>query len=159
MGNRRYPKRIPRRKKVLIIGTIGSKIRGMRLARNMTQDKLGALLGIGPEDVEEMETAESLNLDSHAIRTLCETFNAFPSLFIYESDRQFWEDAMKIGEQDIEGYVSTFLNNPMAPFVLSQELGESGFGVLNMLTEINHEGVDRTREYVADLIRIDEYRK
>lgn len=144
---------------MLIIGTIGETIKGLRLARNMTQGELGALLGTGPEGVEEMETAESLNLDSNAIRTLCETFNVFPSLFVYESDRQFWEDAMRIGQQDTEGYVSAFLRSPMAPDVVGQELGESGFSVLHMLTEINHDGVDRTKAYIEDLVRIDEYRK
>ena len=131
----------------------------MRLARNMTQDELGALLGMGPEDVEEMETAENLNLDSNAIRTLCETFNVYPSLFVYDSDREFWERAMNFNSKGAEGYVLRFLNNPMAPVILGQELGESGFGILDMLTEINSEGVDRTKTYIEDLVRIDEYRK
>ena len=131
----------------------------MRLARNMTQDELGALLGTGPQGVEEMETASSLNLDSRTIRILCETFNTFPREFVYDSDREFWERAMKLGGQEAGDYVSSFLRTPVASDVVNRELGESGFGMLGMLMEVNYEGVSRVREYVADLIRIDEYLK
>ena len=125
----------------------------------MNQSQLGALLGISPEEVEEMETASSLNLDSRTIRILCETFNTFPRDFIYDSDREFWERAMKLGGHEAGDYVSSFLSTPVASDVVSRELGESGFGMLGMLMEVNFEGVKRVREYVEDLIKIDEYLK
>ena len=125
----------------------------------MTQDELGALLGTGAEGVEEMETTSNLNLDSKTIRILCETFNTFPREFVYDSEREFWERAMKLGGQEAGDYVSSFLSTPVAPDVVNRELGESGFGMLGMLMEVNYEGVSRVREYVEDLIRIDEYLK
>ena len=136
--------------------SIGSRIKTLRESRKMTHEELGAAIGMSGEAVRDIESGKALNLKSDALRALCETFNVFPRVLLYDTDEDFWRRAMDFGAGG-GGYLATFLKSPMGPAVLNDEIGEKGVSVLGDLTRLNASGIARAKTLVSDLLKISEY--
>ena len=125
----------------------------------MTQEELGAILGVQKSAVQKIESGRSSNLCADKIRALCETFNTFPSKFLYDTDEDFWARVMEFKEGQESNHVADFMKDAVASKILDQELGMGGFRMFHGLVRLNEEGVERVRSYVDDLTKIKEYRK
>ena len=138
--------------------SIGSRIKSLREASKMTCGELGGILGMSEASIRDIESGKMMNLKSDALRALCETFNVFPSLLLYDSDEDFWKRVMNLGSGGGD-YLAMFLKNPMAPKVLNDEIGEKGIGILGDLTRLNQSGICRAKTLIDDLLKISEYNK
>ena len=142
----------------MIEKSIGSRIRNLRESRNMTKGELGAILGMDEDAVGEIESEKGPVLGADVLRSLCETFGVYPRFLLYDTDEEFWKRAMGFGEGG-GGYIAGFLDTPMGPAVLREEIGEEGIGVLKDLTRLSPDGVCRAKTLVDDLLKIADYRK
>ena len=138
--------------------SIGARIKALRESRKMTHGELGAALGMSEAAVRDIESGKPLDLKSDALRALCETFNVFPRILLYDSDEDFWRRAMNFGSGGGD-YLATFLKTPMGPRVLNEEIGEEGTSMLGALVRLNERGIGRAKTLVDDLLKISDYRK
>lgn len=71
----------------------GERIKELRLERHMTQEELGALLGVGKSAVAKYEKGRVLNLKRSTIELLSKIFNVSPSYVMgYTNYREGQED-------------------------------------------------------------------
>ena len=138
--------------------SVGARIKALRESHKMTHEELGAAIGMSGSTVKDIESGKGLNLRADTLRALCETFNVFPRVLLYDTDEEFWRRAMDFGGEG-GGYLATFLKSPMGPKVLHEEIGENGVNVLGSLTRLNASGISRAKTLIGDLLKISEYSK
>ena len=142
----------------MIEKSIGSRIKNLRESRNMTKRELGVILGMDEDTVGKIESENGPVLGADTLRSLCETFGVYPRFLLYDTDEEFWRRAMNFGEGG-GGYIAGFLDTPMGPTVLREEIGEEGIGVLKDLTRLSPNGIYRAKTLVSDLLKISDYKK
>ena len=125
----------------------------------MTQEELGAILGVQKSAVQKIESGMTANLCADKIRGLCETFNTFPSKFLYDTDEDFWIRVMNFKEGEESNYIADFMRDAATNRIMDKELGMNGFKMFHSLLRLNDEGVNQVRLYVEDLTKIEDYRK
>ena len=140
------------------MSSIGHHIRSLRMAKGMTRDQLGSIMGIGSDDVAIMESSAVPDLNSNAIRRLSETFNAYPRTFLYGSDEEFFAKAFDFGNGSID-VVRSFLATPIASQLLGRDIGAGAFEALTGIAQLNAEGISRAVSLISDLGKIADYRK
>lgn len=124
--------------------TVGEKIRKYRTEKGMTQEELGKVLGVGRAAVQKYETNQVQNLKSSHIKKMCFLFNCRPWDFIFDD-----EPSEKIGlPSTIEESI-----------LLRKILGDELMSVLAPLGLLNDNAKRKVKEYVFDLMKIEEYRK
>lgn len=110
--------------------SVGEKIKKYRLEKGMTQEELGKELGVGKAAVQKYESGQVQNLKSAHIKKLCTLFNTIPWDFIFDGN---------------------------IPPKLSERKDDRD-EILVLLTNINKKGINRIKEYVEDICKIDEYK-
>lgn len=138
--------------------SVGDRIKALRESHKMTHEELGTALGMSEAAVRDIESGKSLNLKSDTLRALCETFNVFPRILLYDNDEDFWRKVMNFGSGGCD-YLATFLKSPMGPKVLNCEIGDKGASVLESLVRLNESGVNRAKTLIDDLLKISDYNK
>lgn len=73
---------------------IGDRIKRLRQSRGMTQEELGAILGVSKSTVQKYESGK-VPLSVDKIRILCRVFKEYPRMFIYD-DEEFVRDVFGI---------------------------------------------------------------
>ena len=119
-------------------GTIGERIKRFRLAKDMTQEELGEILGITKGAVQKYESGQISNFKADTIKKLSETFGSPPVYFMYD----------RVPE----------INGPVNE-VLKSHFGEWMMTFLKNMDELNESGLNKVYEYCLDLAQIDKYRK
>ena len=111
--------------------TVGEKIKKYRLEKGMTQEELGKYLGVGKAAVQKYESGQVQNLKSAHIKKLCTLFNTVPWDFIFDDDNL--PDRFERKEDNDE--------------------------ILLLLKKLNQNGQHKVKEYVNDILKINEYKK
>lgn len=65
--------------------SVGLTIKKLRQEKGLTQEELGALLGVKKAAVQKYESGQVQNLKQATIKRLCEIFEMNPSVFIFNS--------------------------------------------------------------------------
>lgn len=63
--------------------SVGLTIKKLRQEKGLTQEELGALLGVKKAAVQKYESGQVQNLKHSTIKRLCEIFEKNPSVFIF----------------------------------------------------------------------------
>lgn len=67
---------------------IGDYIRNLRIAKGLSQEELGKMVGVQRAAVQKWESGKTRNLKRETIKMLAEFFNVSPAAFIAESIKQ-----------------------------------------------------------------------
>lgn len=146
-------------KGAITIYAIGKRIKDLRLAKGITQEELGSVLGIGQMGVDKIESDRRSDLSLSTIRLLSKTFDVFPVSLMYETVEDFWLEVADRGEPIDPEHLSTLLAIHSVTDVIQKFLGKNGSELIRLLHLVNRKGVDQTKAYVEDLVRIADYRK
>ena len=121
--------------------TVGEKIKKYRLEKGMTQEELGKELGVGRAAVQKYESNQVQNLKSAHIKKLCSLFNKVPWDFIFD------------------GYTEHIDYSMEHTVALRNAFGDEAETLLLPLAKLNRKGLNKVRDYIADIIKIEEYCK
>lgn len=119
--------------------TIGERMKRLRIEKNITQEELGAILGVKKATIQKYESGEIRNLKVDTIKFFSEFFELPPAYFIYDEIPSYGEE---IAERLLEIY-----------------LGERGANFMHNLYKLNFEGLRKLADYCEDLAEIDKYKK
>lgn len=125
-------------------------IKKLRQEKNLTQEELGHILGVKKSAVQKYEDGTIKNLKLDTIRTLCETFHIVPWRIVFPDKSREWIvnlDADNIGES----------KKKWLEIVLKEEYSEDCFIMVQLLSQLNDEGVNKTLSYMKDLLEIEKY--
>ena len=75
--------------------SIGMIIKKLRTEKGMTQEELGALLGVKKAAVQKWESGQVQNLKHSVIRQLCEVFEKNPAVFIFTENEMMCNERIK----------------------------------------------------------------
>lgn len=123
----------------------------------MTQDELGAILGIKKSGVQKIESGQTSNLSAAKLRVLCETFTEFPSYFLYENSDEFWQRVFNYKKSTRAEDIRCFFDNPHIAKIV-EEVGSMSHYLLDDLAVLNDEGIRRVLMHASDMAKIKEYR-
>ena len=126
------------RKEVILV-TIGERIKRLRMEKNMTQEELGAILGVKKATIQKYESGQIRNLKADTIKFFSDFFGLPPAYFIYDEIPSYGEE---ITERLLEIY-----------------LGERGASFMHNLYKLNFEGLRKLADYCEDLAEIEKYKK
>lgn len=123
--------------------TVSDRIKRLRLAHDLTQEELGAVLGVGKATVQKYESGQIQNLKAAHIRKLCYLFKKRPHYFIFD------EADVIPSEVDVQNLLDGvgFL------------FGEATLNAFKRSLGLNEAGKARLLEYIADLSEIEKYKK
>lgn len=121
--------------------TVGEKIKKYRTEKGMTQEELGKELGVGRAAVQKYESNQVQNLKSAHIKKLCALFNKVPWDFIFDGEAEHTE------------------YNMSHTAALRKAFGEEAENLLLPLAKLNDTGLDKVRNYISDILKIEEYCK
>lgn len=121
--------------------TVGEKIKKYRLEKGMTQEELGKELGVGRAAVQKYESNQVQNLKSAHIKKLCHLFDKVPWDFIFD------------------GYTEHIEYSMTHTAALRNAFGDKAEDLLLPLAKLNSTGLDRVRDYISDITKIEEYCK
>lgn len=120
---------------------VHERIKRLRVASGMTQEELGAKLGVGKATVQKYESGQIQNLKTAHIKTLCRLFKKRPHYFIFDDLEKYECESDNLHEK-IESTYGAMLSATL----------KIGF-------RLNEKGRARLLDYAADLAKIEEYKK
>lgn len=123
--------------------TVSDRIKRLRLERGLTQEELGAVLGVGKATVQKYESGQIQNLKAAHIRKLCYLFKKRPHYFIF--------DDADVTPSDVD--VQKLLDG------IGFLFGEATLTAFKRSLDLNEAGKARLLEYIADLSEIEKYKK
>lgn len=128
----------------------GLIIQQLRKRKNMTQEELGAHLGVTKASIQKYENGSIVNLKVETIKKMCELFQVPPFQFIYPEATE---------EQIVEWYANTPEHVENYEKILKNRYGEMALQVLKASYKLNDKGNEKMLEYVNDLLLIKKYKK
>lgn len=75
--------------------SIGMTIKKLRTEKGMTQEELGALLGVKKAAVQKWESGQVQNLKHATIKRLCEVFEKNPTVFIFTENEMMCNERIR----------------------------------------------------------------
>lgn len=120
---------------------VHERIKRLRVASGMTQEELGAKLGVGKATVQKYESGQIQNLKTAHIKTLCRLFKKRPHYFIFDDLEKYECESDNLHEK-IESTYGAMLSATL----------KIGF-------RLNEKGRARLLDYAYDLAKIEEYKK
>lgn len=75
--------------------SVGMTIKKLRTERGMTQEELGALLGVKKAAVQKWESGQVQNLKHATIKRLCEVFEKNPTVFIFTENEMMCNERIR----------------------------------------------------------------
>lgn len=88
---------------------IGSKIRAARIAKNMTQEELGEILGVQRSAVAKYENNRVVNIKRSTLKKISEVLDIPPFELIYNGDIEQTEKAATIDSSGMSEVKRNFL--------------------------------------------------
>lgn len=120
--------------------TVGERLKKMRLAKGMTQEDLGKILGVTKGAIQKYESGQIINLKVDSIRKLSDLFQIAPGYFIFD---------------DIPDY--GVMEN--VKDVLSIHFGQWFITFLKNFHDLNDEGKEKVYRYCLDMAMIEQYKR
>ena len=137
---------------------IGKRIKELRESRNMSQEKLGSVLGIQKAAVQKIEAGTS-NIRADKIGLLCETFKVLPSALLFDSFKELWNRTFKMELSHNITYPQDVKTLEAVNALLEKRFGPNALFLIYSVVYLNETGIERAISYVSDIARIDDYRK
>lgn len=137
---------------------IGKRIRELRESRNMTQEGLGAILGVKKAAVQKIEAGVT-NIRADKIGILCETFKVLPSALLFDSFKELWNRTFKMEISNNISYPADVKTLEAVNTLLEKRFGPNALFLIYSVVYLNETGIARAISYVSDIARIDDYRK
>ena len=103
---------------------VGSTIRKLRLDKGMTQEELGALLGVKKAAVQKWESGQVQNLKQSTVKALCEIFDKNPVVFIFDTEELLNSDRIRHQISLIEQIQLQYGNDVIKLMEVFLELGD-----------------------------------
>lgn len=107
-------------------------IKFLRTKKKLTQDDLGVILGVKKSAIQKYESGAVQNLKMETLKQLCEYFNVPPVVFTHPARINDPENAMGFFS-DLNSYQQYRMIN------------------------LNERGRQRLKDYIDDLLKIEEY--
>lgn len=146
----------------IIEEALGGRVKFLRESRGMSQEELGAILGLNKRAVEGIESGRSSNIRADKIKLLCETFHEYPGFLLYGHGHGYWERLLNSKARP-ESSPADALNGGsillMIRKAVEETLGSEGVSLLNNIRQLNEAGQIRAKTLIDDLLKISEYRK
>lgn len=138
---------------------LGNRIKMLRESRGMTQEELGSVLGIQKAAVAKIESGKSANMRIDKLMLLCRTFNMFPASLLYGNSPALWTSVfnVEIGGDVIPLEETAAIAKIHA--IAEARFGPKGIALLDAVSGLNEEGVERAAACLNDLAKIKEYRR
>ena len=123
---------------------IGKRIKFCRNSLGMTQEELGALLGVKKAAIQKYESSAVVNLKLETIQRLCEIFDVSPNYLIG------WH---------IDLTASQSANRDVVTALVVKHFGRESKKVARDFYFLNDEGRAKVADYASDLRKIRKYRR
>ena len=114
--------------------TTGERIRQLRIEHDMTQEELGAKIGVQKAAIYKYETGLVVNLKRSTLEKLAIVLETTPTYLM--------------GMEDVES------DQPVLP-----ELSPKQASLLSAFDQLNEEGQQKAQDYVDDLVYSGRYKK
>lgn len=111
------------------------RIKELRLAKGLTQEELGKLLGVSHSAIAKYENGMTSNIKMAMVAKMAKIFNCKPS------------------------YVMALDDNPKAVSIDMPGMGEEFAKLAELYTILNGEGKERLAQYISDLTSMEKYTK
>lgn len=126
---------------------VGKRIKGLRIAKGLTQEQLGALLGVKKAAVQKYESGNVENLKRTKILQLAEILESTPSYLMG------WEDFDR-------RFNTKQLSEDSHLFDLVRaRYGDAACTILYKLETLNEHGIHKLIDYLFDLVEQPKYLK
>ena len=112
--------------------SVGNIIKCARKNKGLTQDELGALLGVGKSSIQKYENGYVKNLKLETLRKLSDHLDILPAMLVYP------------GEVDRD-----------APDLNLHRHKR----IIKAIIALNYSGQEKAYEYISDLLLIEKYQK
>ena len=110
----------------------GEVIKYLRIKKKLTQDELGDALGVKKSAVQKYESGVIQNLKMDTLRRLCDLFDVPPHVFTHPETVDNLEEIVDFYQNRLDWKAS-------------------------VLIRFNHRGVEKLKDYIQDLAKIEEY--
>ena len=122
--------------------TIGERIRDLRTAAHMTQDELGARVGVQKQTIYKYEAGLVVNLKRDVIGKLAKALNVAPSYLMgFSDDALIQQEAQNCDKEIPDGFL------PLPHTVKKPRLGVIACGE-PIMAEENFDGYDDVPDYI-----------
>lgn len=122
--------------------TIGERIRDLRTAAHMTQDELGAKVGVQKQTIYKYEAGLVVNLKRDVIGKLAKALNVAPSYLMgFSDDAPTQQEAQNQAKEIPDGFL------PLPHMVKKPRLGVIACGE-PIMAEENFDGYDDVPDYI-----------
>ena len=142
--------------------SIGTRVRALRESHGMSQEQLGAILGMSETAVEGLESGKDHNLRASDIKLLCETFREYPGYLLYGNTLEYWNNLFSSSAGDGKG-PQGIIDGTSITLMIKKEventLGAEGIFLLDSIRQLNEAGQKRAKALIGDLLKIEDYRK
>ena len=117
--------------------SVGLTIKKLRQEKGLTQEELGALLGVKKAAVQKYESGQVQNLKHSTIKRLCEIFGKNPAVFIFNEVEMLNEEqlAQEVGLLD----------------EIQRSYGKEVIELLQYFVALDEAGKLKVLDYVSDL--------
>lgn len=123
---------------------MGNRIRLLRKQHNMTQEELGAKIGVNKAAISKYEKGQVENMKRSTIKMLADLFGVSPTYLLG------WDD---------EHEQSKIADEVKAFDVVGQVYGERAAKMLELFSRMNSDGQERILEFIKDMNQVQKYRK
>lgn len=117
--------------------SVGLTIKKLRQEKGLTQEELGAMLGVKKAAVQKYESGQVQNLKQATIKRLCEIFEMNPSVFIFNSTEIVNEEKLAREVGLLEEIQRTY--------------GKEVIELLQYFVELDDAGKLKVLDYASDL--------
>lgn len=141
--------------------SIGTRVRVLRESHGMSQERLGAILGMSETAVKSLESGKDNNLRANDIKLLCETFREYPGYLLYGNTLDYWNNLFSSSAGDGKepsGIIDGTSITLMIKKEVENTLGAEGIFLLDSIRQLNEAGQKRAKVLIGDLLKIEEYR-
>ncbi len=137
---------------------MGDRIKYLREKSNMTQEELGAIIGVQKSAIRKYEKGEVENIKRSSIKKMADTFGVSPSYLMA------WDDEpMPASEEQLNSWDEKYnTNGKLADEValleqIKKYYGESAVQLLHLFNSLNENGKHKAIENLEDLNSIPKY--
>lgn len=127
----------------------GTEIKELRKARGMTQEELGALLGVKKAAIQKYEKGEIVNLKLATIKKLCEVFQVSPGRLIFpegeKMDQEHNSHQLHFEVKVIEDIEAMY--------------GMEALEMIESFTKLNEKGKTHALDMLDDMVLLEKYTK
>lgn len=123
---------------------IGNRIKNCRYELNMTQEELGALLGVQKAAIQKYESSTVVNLKLETIEKLCKIFDVSPNYLLG------WR---------MDLTASQSANRDVVTALVEKHFGKESKKIVRDFYVLNDEARSKVGAYIADLRKIRGYRR